>query len=67
VVLERFSLTAAALRQAEIYAEVATARPSAPRRAAALVNPAAHYAKFRASTIKRALSGRIAATGSARS
>jgi glycosyltransferase involved in cell wall biosynthesis len=67
VVLERFSLTAAGLRQAEIYAEVAAARPGLPRRAAALVNPAAHYAKFRASTIKRALRGRVTAARSARS
>ncbi|QHC60253.1 glycosyltransferase [Rathayibacter sp. VKM Ac-2760] len=53
VVVERFSLAAAARTQAAIYAESVAARASQPRRLRALAWPAVRYAAYRLHPLKR--------------
>lgn len=59
VVVERFSLAAAARTQAAIYAEAVAARSSLPRRLRALVHPAVRYAAYRLHPVKRRVLGLI--------
>ncbi|NRG40849.1 glycosyltransferase family 4 protein [Rathayibacter sp. VKM Ac-2835] len=53
VVVERFSLAAAARTQAAIYAEAVAARSTLPRRLRALAHPAVRYAAYRLHPVKR--------------
>ncbi|MDY0912873.1 glycosyltransferase [Rathayibacter festucae] len=53
VVVERFSLAAAARTQAAIYAEAVAARSTLPRRLRALAHPALRYAAYRLHPLKR--------------
>ncbi|TDX81371.1 glycosyltransferase involved in cell wall biosynthesis [Rathayibacter sp. PhB151] len=57
VVVERFSLAAAARTQAAIYAEAVAARSTLPRRLRALSHPAVRYAAYRLHPLKRRLLG----------
>ncbi|TCL85859.1 MULTISPECIES: glycosyltransferase family 4 protein [unclassified Rathayibacter] len=57
VVVERFSLAAAARTQAAIYAEAVAARSTLPRRLRALAHPAVRYAAYRLHPLKRRVLG----------
>ncbi|ROQ16970.1 glycosyltransferase involved in cell wall biosynthesis [Rathayibacter sp. PhB93] len=57
VVVERFSLAAAASTQAAIYAEAVAARSTLPRRLRALSHPAVRYAAYRLHPLKRRVLG----------
>ncbi|MCJ1703205.1 glycosyltransferase family 4 protein [Rathayibacter sp. VKM Ac-2926] len=57
VVVERFSLAAAARTQAAIYAEAVAARSTLLRRLRALVHPAVRYAAYRLHPLKRRVLG----------
>ncbi|ROQ64935.1 glycosyltransferase involved in cell wall biosynthesis [Rathayibacter sp. PhB152] len=57
VVVERFSLAAAARAQAAIYAEAVAARSTLPRRLRALAHPAMRYAAYRLHPLKRRVLG----------
>jgi glycosyltransferase involved in cell wall biosynthesis len=57
VVVERFSLAAAARIQAAIYAEAVAARSTLPRRLRALSHPAVRYAAYRLHPLKRRVLG----------
>ncbi|QHF22998.1 glycosyltransferase [Rathayibacter sp. VKM Ac-2804] len=57
VVVERFSLAAAARTQAAIYAEAVAARSTLPRRLRALAHPAVRYAAYRLHPVKRRVLG----------
>ncbi|NQX17507.1 glycosyltransferase [Rathayibacter sp. VKM Ac-2857] len=53
VVVERFSLAAAARTQAAIYTEAVAARTTLPRRLRGLAHPAVRYAAYRLHPLKR--------------
>ncbi|ROS23383.1 glycosyltransferase involved in cell wall biosynthesis [Rathayibacter sp. PhB127] len=57
VVVERFSLAAAARTQAAIYAEAVAARSTLPRRLRALAHPAVRYTAYRLHPLKRRVLG----------
>ncbi|ROP56645.1 MULTISPECIES: glycosyltransferase family 4 protein [unclassified Rathayibacter] len=57
VVVERFSLAAAARTQGAIYAEAVAARSTLPRRLRALAHPAVRYAAYRLHPLKRRVLG----------